>query len=213
MLAEQTSLERLSFDLDYGAIDIPSSTLAFFLQELTLTAFRPDYAVAQLLQALTQHSASTLTRLSLRLDLSFEPYAHPQLSPFHNLNTIKLHLDTKTTWTDATERMERNRLLALFEGLSPSVQSMVLKGVIRGKPLLVIPLERLPPTLIGLDTRSIRFPPSTLLAYVRSPSSSICRLRYFDGGGPRGASSNDKWNEVSRRGVVSLLEELGIAGN
>jgi hypothetical protein len=108
-----------------------------------------------------------------------------------------------------TRQREQDRRLALSKSLAPSVKSLTLKGGLRCKPSLTVPLDQLPPALLFLDTSFIHFPPSTLLAYVRLPFARIRRLRNF-GGKRVGAMDSEATLMYSLTGRVTSLVTLHL---
>ncbi|ORY77215.1 hypothetical protein BCR35DRAFT_305499 [Leucosporidium creatinivorum] len=210
MLEDQTALQKLSLNLD-GPETFAPATFAFALKELRLVAFNTKYPVASLLKALTPHSAATLTRLSLRLDLSHQLYICPHLSHFKNLQTLGLFLEHKKPLGNPAISMERDRCHSVLEGLPPSLKSMILRTPPNQSIPPLVPLQRLPSTLLSLDIRFVPFSPPTLLAFLRSRSSHLRRFKYatteVEGGKVKA------WSASRKAEVELLLEELGIEGN
>ncbi|ORY77197.1 hypothetical protein BCR35DRAFT_325553 [Leucosporidium creatinivorum] len=196
LLQEQDTLEDLSLAFDESMEAEVFTRCPFTLKQLHLVCYEPDFPTAPLLHSLLHYSAATLTRLSFPLDLAAKAYTAPKLSHFSHLQELSLWLRCPTPSNGSMESLDRTRCHALFADLPPSVQSMTVAGPrVHSRLPLVVPLDRLPSTLEFLDTGTISFSPSTLLALVRSPSIRIRRLRYFDGGRASGDSCDAEWND------------------
>jgi hypothetical protein len=208
LLEEQDTLKLLSLALDSSIGDLPR--FPFTLGQLHLEGTALNESVLQLLRAFTHRSPGALTHLSLPVDLFAEPYTTPDLSRFSNLQQLRFLLETNPP-RNKVDSPDRARCGDLFESIPPSVQSVTLVG--RGNVPRIVTLDRLPSTIVFLNTRTIPFSPATLPAFVRSPSAKVRQIHYFDGDEENADDDESGWNDVSRRGVASLLGNLEISGN
>lgn len=209
---EQKAIEFLSIEIYEPDDLVTPKSFASSLRRLSVTAYG---RIRRFLDVFTLRSASTLTHLEMNLDpdATKAPF---RLAPFVQLVHLTVRFDVM--WHNGNFPLEGDEaaLWRSFLSAAPtSLLSLTINDFLDStweedfKLATSLQLASLPPTLQTLRVDTIDYPPSAILAFLRSKRCPILRrLKYSSEHACRG--STEDWDEEREDEVEALLEELGI---